>query len=89
MAVGRFVLTADVVVPAGTAATVVAGQPGTGGASGFGSAATTGGPLWPTSYARGQVIVLDTGSALYTALSASLRAWVDGQDSAGRPGISN
>ena len=38
MALNRYVLTATVTVPADTIATVVAGEPGTGGASGFGSA---------------------------------------------------
>jgi len=38
MALQRYVVTATVTVPAGTAATPVAGEPATGGAAGFGSA---------------------------------------------------
>lgn len=40
MALARYVLTADVVVTADTLATVVAGEPGTGGAAGYGNAST-------------------------------------------------
>jgi hypothetical protein len=88
--VNRYVVTSTTTVPAGTPATVTAGEPGTGGAAGYGSAATTGGPLWATAYARGQVIALDPAGPLYAQIGAgNLRAWSDGQDSAGRPGISN
>lgn len=74
MALNRYVLTADVTVPAGTVATVVAGEPGTGG---VGNVATTGGPLYPATYARGRAIVLDPAGALYVAIGAgNLRAWV-------------
>jgi hypothetical protein len=90
VAVQRYVLTAAVTVPAGTAAALAPGEPGTGAPAGYGSAATTGGPLWPVSYARGQVIMLDPAGPLYSQIGAgNLRAWADGQDSAGRPGISN
>jgi len=40
MAISRFVLTGPVTVTADTLATVVAGEPGTGGAAGYGSSAT-------------------------------------------------
>jgi hypothetical protein len=70
MALQRYVLTATVTVPAGTAATATAGEPATGGAAGFGSASTASGPLYPATYVRGQVIVLDPASALYTAIGA-------------------
>jgi hypothetical protein len=43
MALQRYVVTADTTVPAGTAATVTAGDPGSGGAASRGSASTTGG----------------------------------------------
>jgi hypothetical protein len=33
----RYVVTAPVIVPAGTPATATAGEPGTGGAAGFGN----------------------------------------------------
>ncbi len=38
MALNRYTLTATVTIPAAAAATVVAGEPGTGGAAGFGCA---------------------------------------------------
>ena len=41
MAINRYVLTADVTVPAGTAATIVAGEPGTGAPAGPGNVPTT------------------------------------------------
>jgi hypothetical protein len=37
MALARYVITAPVIVPAGTPAAVTAGEPGTGGAAGFGN----------------------------------------------------
>ena len=37
MALSRYVITAPVTVPAGTPATPTAGEPGTGGAAGFGN----------------------------------------------------
>jgi hypothetical protein len=85
------VLTATVTVPAGTAATVVAGEPGTGGAAGHGSAATTGGPLWPVTYAAGTPLLLDTAGSLYAALNGAgaLRPFVDGQDTRGGAALSN
>jgi hypothetical protein len=89
VAIGRYVLTADTSVAAGTAAAPVAGEPETGGQAGYGSAATTSGPLWPASYRKNQVIVLDTASALYTALSANLRAYVPGTDDRGGAALSN
>lgn len=90
MALNRYVVTADTTVVAGTPAVVVAGEPGTGGAAGFGSAPTTGGPLMNTTYRRNQVILLDPAGPLFTLIGAgNLRAWVDGQDAVGRPGISN
>ena len=78
MAVNRYVLTSTVTVGTGTAATPVAGEPGTGGAAGFGNAATTGGPLWPTVYQQGQVIELDpAGCALQPRSAAgNLRAGI-------------
>ena len=78
MALQRYVLTATVTVPAGMAAIVTAGEPGTGSPSGAGNAATTGGPLWATTYRAGQVIVLDSAGPLYAAIGAgNLRAWAD------------
>lgn len=90
MAVNRYVVTADTIVAAGTAATLVAGEPGTGGPSGYGSAATTGGPLWATTYRKGQVIMLDPAGPVYTQIGAgNLRAYVQGQDDVGHAGLSN
>jgi hypothetical protein len=90
VALNRYVVTADTTVAAGTPATAVAGEPGTGGAAGYGGAPTTGGPPWPVSYRKGTPIVLDPAGPLFTLIgSGNLRAFVDGQDAAGRPGISN
>jgi hypothetical protein len=50
----RYVLTATTTVPAGTPATPAAGEPGTGGAAGYGSAAISAGAvLWPQTFPRG------------------------------------
>jgi hypothetical protein len=89
MALNRYVLTATVAVTAGTPATLVAGEPATGGAAGFGSASTTSGPLWPQTYIKGQVIMLDPASALYSAIGAgNLRAWSD-SEAVGHAGLAN
>jgi hypothetical protein len=58
---------------------------------GFGSAATTGGPLFATTFLKGTPLVLDTGSALYRALNGAggLRAWVPGTDDRGGAALSN
>jgi len=90
MAINRYVVTTAVVVSPGAAATVVAGEPGTGGPAGFGGAPTTGGPLMPLTLKPNQVIMLDPAGPLYTAIGAgNLRAWVDGQDTVGHAGLTN
>ena len=90
MALSRYVVTSTTTVPAGTPATPAAGEPGTGGAAGFGNASTSAGAvLWPTTYIAGTTIVLDSASALYTALSGSLRPYVQGQDDLGHAALSN
>ncbi len=90
MALNRYVLTSNVTVAAGAAAAVVAGEPGTGGASGFGGAPTTGGPLWPTTYLAGTAIVLDPAGPLYTAIGAgNLRAFTQGTDDVGHQALAN
>ena len=87
MALNRYVLTATITIPAGTAATVVAGEPSTGG---WGGVATTGGPLFATTYIKGTAIILDPAGPLYTLIGAgNLRAFVDGQDNVGHAAISN
>lgn len=90
----RFVVTQTVQIAAGTVATVVAGEPGTGGAAGFGNASTSAGAEeWPTTITAGTAIVLDNGtpSALYTALNGAgvLRAYVPGTDDVGHAALSN
>lgn len=84
-------LTATVTVPAGTPAAVVAGEPGTGGAAGYGNASTSDGfGLWPQTFIQGTAIVLDPAGALYTAIGAgNLRAYVQGQDDIGHAGLAN
>jgi hypothetical protein len=90
MALNKYVLTATVTVPAGTAATVTAGEPATGAPAGPGNAATTGGPLYPATYIKGTPIVLDPAGALYAAIGAgNLRAYVQGQDDVGHAALAN
>jgi hypothetical protein len=90
MAVNRYVLITNVTLAAGTPATVVAGEPGTGGAAGFGGAPTTGGPVFPTTLIKGTAIMLDPAGPLYTQIGAgNLRAFVDGQDNVGHAALSN
>jgi hypothetical protein len=89
MAVNRYILTATVQLAAGAAAAVVAGEPGTGGAAGPGNAATTGGPIWPTTLVKGQAIMLDPAGPLYTLIGAgNLRAFID-TDTVGHACLSN
>jgi hypothetical protein len=90
----RFVITATTVVAAGTITTPVAGEPGTGGAAGYGNTSISAGAEdWPMTFLAGTPIVLDSGtpSALYTALNtaSALRAYVPGQDDVGHAAISN
>ena len=90
MALIRYVVTATTTVPAGTPATAVAGEPATGGAAGYGNASiSTGAVLWPTTFIAGTTIILDSASALYTALSGSLLPYVQGQDDRGGAALSN
>lgn len=98
MALSRYVLTATVTTVPDVAATVVAGEPATGGAAGFGNAAApspaTAGRygLWPQTFIIGQVIVLDPvpANGLYAAIgAASLRPYVQGQDDRGGAALSN
>lgn len=95
VSLNKFVVTATVTIPQGTAATVVAGEPGTGGAAGYGNTSISAGAEdWPTTVVKGQVLVLDSGSpgsALYGVLNGLgvLRAYVPGTDDIGRESISN
>jgi hypothetical protein len=90
MALGRYVVTTAVTVAAGTPATVVAGEPGTGGAAGYGSAPVTGVTIWPVTYLPQTVMWLDSAGPLYAAIGAgNLRAFVDGQDTAGHAALAN
>jgi hypothetical protein len=90
VALNRYVVTATTTVSAGTPAALAAGEPGTGAAAGYGSAATTGGPLWDTTYAAGTPLLLDPAGPLYAAIgAASLRPFTDGQDTVGHAALSN
>jgi hypothetical protein len=79
MALGRYVVTQTTTVAAGTLATPVAGEPATGGVAGYGSAATTGGPLFATTFLKGTPLLLDTAGSLYAALNGAgaLRPFTD------------
>jgi hypothetical protein len=92
MALGRYVVTKTTTAPAGTLATPTPGQPETGGPSGFGSSATTGGPLFATTFLAGTPLLLDTAGSLYASLNGAgaLRAYVQGQDDVGHgQGLAN
>jgi hypothetical protein len=91
MALSRYVLTATVTVPAGTPATVTAGEPGTGGAAGNGSAAVSAGiGYFGQTFIAGTTIMLDPAGPLYAAIGAgSLRAYVPGQDDVGHAALAN
>jgi len=91
-----------VTVPAGTASTVTAGEPGTGGAAGPGNAQTaataTSGKfgLWGMTLLQGTAIYADSSAGstgpqlLYQAIgAANLRAWVQGQDDVGHGALAN
>jgi hypothetical protein len=97
VSLNRFVVTQTVTIPAGTFATVAAGEPGTGGPAGYGneelSATGGGGTVFPEMVVAGSVLLLDSGtpSELYTYLNglSALRAYVQGQDDVGHAALSN
>ena len=102
MALSRFVVTANTTVTPEALATVVAGEPGTGGASGYGNAGTavqSAGKygLMHATFVKGMVIYADSVAGidsgpkiLYQAIGAgNLRAYVAGQDDVGHAAISN
>lgn len=98
ISLNRFVVTQNVVIPAGVLATVVAGEPGTGGAAGFGDdelapTTTQGGTYFPEQIVAGSVLLLDSGtpSQLYAYLNGlpALRPYVQGQDDVGHAALSN
>ena len=102
MALSRFVLTATVTLSPDTVATVVAGEPGTGGAAGYGNSATlataTAGKsgLWGLTILEGTAIYADSTAGttapqlLYQVIGASnLLAWRDGTDTVGHAALSN
>lgn len=75
MAINRYVLTSTVAIAAGTPATVVAGEPGTGGPAGYGNAGTVtagGESNWPAgqSLLKGMIIMLDPTGPLFTQIGA-------------------
>lgn len=80
----------DHTVPAGTLATPVAGEPATGGVAGYGSAATTGGPLFATTFLAGTPLILDPAGPLYAALNGAgaLRPFTDA-DTVSHQGLAN
>lgn len=94
VSLNKFVVTATTQIAAGTVSTVTAGEPGTGGAAGYGNTSISAGAEdWPTTITKGSVLILDSGTpgALYTALNGAgvLRAYVPGQDDVGREAVSN
>jgi hypothetical protein len=66
MALNRYVITSAVTVPAGTPATVTAGEPGSADAAGYGSVPISAGyGAFPQSIQPGTPIILDSASPLY------------------------
>jgi hypothetical protein len=59
VALNRYVLTSTVTITPGSAVAPTPGEPGTGGVAGYGSAATTGGGLYPVTFLAGTPIMLD------------------------------
>lgn len=91
-ALARYVLTSTVTVAAGTITTpIVAGEPGTGGAAGFGNTSISAGSDYAArTFLQGTVIMLDSAGAVYGAIGAgNLRAFVDGQDTVGHASLGN
>jgi hypothetical protein len=81
MALGRYVISSGVTVPAGTPSPV---------AGGLGILSWTAPGPYPVTYARGQAIMLDPAGPLYAAITAAggtLRAFAD--TDATRAGASN
>ena len=91
MALSRYVVTSTVSVPAGTPAAVVAGEPSSGGAAGYGNASVSAGfGYFPQTFIAGTTIVLDPAGTLYAAIGAgNLRAYVQGQDDVGHAALAN
>jgi hypothetical protein len=97
MALNRYILTANVTVGADAAATMAAGEPGTGGAAGFGNAASVSPPtatkygLNPAvTFLKGTPVLLDPAGSVFSAIGAgNLRNWVQGQDDVGHAGLAN
>lgn len=92
MPLNRYVLTSTVVVPAGTITTpVVAGEPGSGGAAGYGNTSTSAGAgYFPQTFIAGTAIVLDLTGPLYAAIGAgNLMAFRDGTDAIGHAATAN
>jgi hypothetical protein len=92
MALARYIVTKATTVPQGTLSTAAAGEPGTGGAAGFGNASTSAGyGVFAQTFLPGTAIILDSASALYAALNGAgaLRAWVQGQDDIGHAALAN
>jgi hypothetical protein len=91
VALNRYVIVSTVTVPAGTAATLTPGEPGTGAPAGPGNASVASDPLLPVTFLKKTPLILDTASALYTALNGAgaLRLYVPGTDDRGGAALSN
>jgi hypothetical protein len=97
MALSRYVLTSTVTLSPDTLATATPGEPGTGGAAGYGSSASvspataTKFGIWPLVFLVNTPVYLDPAGALYYALggATNLRAWIDGTDNNGHQALSN
>jgi hypothetical protein len=91
MTINQYVVAATATITAGSAATVVAGEPGTEGAAGYGGDADTSGFLWPFTVNKGQLIALDPTGPVYAAITAvvALNQVHLAQETGGNYGVSN
>ena len=94
MAINQYRLTAAVTVGVGTLATVTAGEPGSGGAAGYGNSAVaspdTTGVLFPYTFLKGQLIMLDPTGPMYALIGGgNLQLVTLGQETGGVYGTAN
>jgi hypothetical protein len=86
VALTRYVVTAQVTLPQGTVIiTPTAGEPGTGGAAGYGNVGISAGyGAFPQTIVAGQVIEFDPATTAGAALQAAIR---DRGPARARPGL--
>jgi hypothetical protein len=86
-ALAKYVVTANVTIPAGTVTAGSAAQ-----TYGTDSAAPGAGTwsIWPTTWQKGMILWLDSAGLLFAAIGGgNLRLAVDGQDNVGHAALGN